>query len=70
MDELNLLIDALESAIDLAIALGKDSTPYQEQLDKILVPLIQNHKKKKQDFISCFFFLSILIIVLLIHLQI
>ena len=39
MDELNLLIDALESAIDLAIALGIDPTPYQEQLDKILVPL-------------------------------
>lgn len=36
--ELNLLVNALESAIDLCKALGKDPAPFQQKLHEIVVP--------------------------------
>ena len=36
--ELNLLINALESAIDLCHALGKDPGPFEQKLHEIVVP--------------------------------
>ena len=37
--ELNLLINALESAIDLCQALGKDPAPFQQKLQEVVVPV-------------------------------
>lgn len=37
--ELNLMVNALESAIDLCQALGKDPAPFQQKLHEIVVPV-------------------------------
>lgn len=36
--EINLWVNALESAIDLCQALGKDPEPFQQKLREIVVP--------------------------------
>lgn len=36
--EINLIINALESAIDICKALGKDSEPFEQKLHEIVVP--------------------------------
>lgn len=36
--ELNLLVNALESAIDLCQVLGKDPAPFEQKLREIVVP--------------------------------
>ena len=36
--EINLIINALESAIDICKALGKDPEPFQQKLREIVVP--------------------------------
>ena len=36
--ELNLLVNALESAIDICKALGKDPGPFEQKLREIVVP--------------------------------
>ena len=45
--ELNLLINALESAIDLCQALGKDPEPFQQKLREIVVPA--DNDKRTED---------------------
>ena len=37
--EINLIINALESAIDICKALGKDPEPFQQKLHEIVVPV-------------------------------
>ena len=36
--EINLVVNALESAIDICKALGKDPEPFQQKLREIVVP--------------------------------
>lgn len=36
--EINLVVNALESAIDLCNALGKDPAPFEQKLREIVVP--------------------------------
>ena len=45
--ELNLLVDALESAIDICKALGKDPEPFQQKLREIVVPA--DNDKRTED---------------------
>ena len=37
--EINLWVNALESAIDLCKALGKDPEPFEQKLHEIVVPV-------------------------------
>ena len=36
--EINLVVNALESAIDICMALGKDPAPFRQKLREIVVP--------------------------------
>lgn len=44
--ELNLIVNALESAIDLCQVLGKDPAPFQQKLQEIVVPA---ERKRTED---------------------
>ena len=36
--EINMIVNALESAIDLCLELGKDPAPFEQKLREIVVP--------------------------------
>lgn len=45
--ELNLIVNALESAIDLCKVLGKDPGPFRQKLQEIVVPA--DNDKRTED---------------------